>query len=85
MVTSLKRLKGWQRVVPRESCPRMSLHGDPSALPPWPVSAPCDSVTVRTAPLPLPASLSPEPGCTPTVADAQSVDADGSAEPCSRA
>ena len=44
-------------------CP---FHGDPSALPPTAVSAPCDSVTARTCPTSSPlASLPPEPGLHP--------------------
>ena len=63
----MERPVGWGRVVPGESCPRMfPFHGDPSALPPTAVSAPCDSVTARTCPTSSPlASLPPEPGLHP--------------------
>ena len=63
----MERPVGWGRVVPGESCPRMCpFHGDPSALPPTAVSAPCDSVTARTCPTSSPlASLPPEPGLHP--------------------
>lgn len=77
MVTSLKRPVVWGG-VPRGSCPRVCpLHRRPSALPTRPVSAPSDSVTARTRPTssPWPLLYHLSQGCTPTVADAQSVDA----------